>query len=414
MSSPRHILILTADAGFGHRSAALAVATALEEVYGDQCHIDVVNPLEDKRAPFFLRDGQSDYDKMVRESPELYRFGYDASDSVVPGAILESTATVLLYEVMSDLLKTYRPDGILTTYPFYQAPLVSNFSINKYYVPILTAVTDLVSVHRIWFNKNVDACLVPTTYVRDLGLAFGLPKEKIFITGIPVHPDIVREKRDKETIRASLGWRTDLPTFLAVGSRRVERLLETLHALNHFGAPIQLIVVAGKDELLFQQAQQIDWHMPVQIYEYVSNMPSMMHASDGLICKAGGLIVTEALACGLPMMLIDIIPGQETGNAEYVVEGGAADLAESPIKAMEVMAHWMMNDRKLLKERAQNSMRLGKPLAAYKAADLLWKAAERGPLSKKGRRIAGRPRLVELLTSNHVRWQDSALHNRKK
>ena len=52
MGSPRQILICTADAGFGHRSAALAVYAALEEVYGDRCHIDVVNPLEDKRAPF--------------------------------------------------------------------------------------------------------------------------------------------------------------------------------------------------------------------------------------------------------------------------------------------------------------------------------------------------------------------------
>ena len=114
---------------------------------------------------------------------------------------------------------TYRPDAILTTYPFYQAPLVSNFSINKYYVPFLTAVTDLVSVHRIWFNKNVDACLVPTPFVRDLGLAFGIPKDKIYITGIPVHPDVVNEKRDKATIRASLGWQPDLPTFwqLAAG-----------------------------------------------------------------------------------------------------------------------------------------------------------------------------------------------------
>ena len=64
MGSPRQYINtdpLTPD--FGHRSAALAVATALEEVYGDRCHIDVVNPLEDKRAPFFLRDGQSDYDE---------------------------------------------------------------------------------------------------------------------------------------------------------------------------------------------------------------------------------------------------------------------------------------------------------------------------------------------------------------
>jgi 1,2-diacylglycerol 3-beta-galactosyltransferase len=44
-------------------------------------------------------------------------------------------------------------------------------------------------------------------------------------------------------------------------------------------------------------------------------MPTMMRAADAIICKAGGLTVTESLACGLPLLLTDVIPGQETGNA---------------------------------------------------------------------------------------------------
>ena len=41
----KQILILTADAGFGHRSAANAVAAALRETYGDVCAVEIVNPL---------------------------------------------------------------------------------------------------------------------------------------------------------------------------------------------------------------------------------------------------------------------------------------------------------------------------------------------------------------------------------
>jgi UDP-N-acetylglucosamine:LPS N-acetylglucosamine transferase len=35
-----------------------------------------------------------------------------------------------------------------------------------------------------------------------------------------------------------------------------------------------------------------------------------MHASRLIIRKGGGLIVTESLANGLPMLLIDVIPGK--------------------------------------------------------------------------------------------------------
>ena len=275
-------------------------------------------------------------------------------------------------------------------------------SVRRTYIPLITVVTDLVSVHRIWFNKNVDTCLVPTQFARDLALAYGLPESKVQITGIPVHPDIVRNKSAKAELRRQLGWQADMLTILAVGSRRVERLTETLRVLNHFGQPMQFAVVAGKDEELYRQAQAIDWHVPHYIYEYITNMPDLLHASDAIICKAGGLILTESLASGLPIMLVDILPGQEIGNAEYVVNGGAADLAETPVDALEVLYHWMMDGARLLKERASNSARLGKPSAAYRTAELAWKATELGPLNRRGKRIAGRPGLVELLSRNKV------------
>jgi len=69
-----------------------------------------------------------------------------------------------------------------------------------------------------------------------------------------------------------------------------------------------------------------------------------MHAVDFVVCKAGGLIVTEALACGLPLMLIDVIEGQETGNAEFVVDNGAGDIARMPLDMLETLYHWLSND----------------------------------------------------------------------
>ena len=76
----KRILLLIADAGFGHRRAAEAVAQALIETHGDECVVDIVNPLDDDSAPALLRDSQSDYDQMVRKWPGLYRLGYKASD----------------------------------------------------------------------------------------------------------------------------------------------------------------------------------------------------------------------------------------------------------------------------------------------------------------------------------------------
>lgn len=402
----KRLLIMTADAGFGHRSAANAIAGAVKELYGDQCQVSVVNPLDERRAPVFLRESQADYDKLVRRLPELYRLGYDASDAVVPAVIVEQALIVLLFEVMRDLLNTYRPDAILTTYPLYQAPLRAVLTITHANIPLLVSITDLATVHRLWFSSSCDLILVPTAEVRDLALNYGLAPEQVQVTGIPVNIEVTKEMRSPREIRQDLGWEIGLPTILAIGSRRVDRLLDALSVLNHFGRRLQLVVVAGKDENLYRDLQSIEWHMPVQLYEYVANIPAFMKASDFVICKAGGLVVTEALACGRPLLLIDAIPGQETGNADYVVHNGAGALARSTMEVLETTAHWMMNNAELLRRTAENARRLGKPNAAYEVANTLWLAAHRSPSGSHSPRATGRLRLVDLLTRNQINVED--------
>lgn len=406
MSEPKkRILVLTADAGFGHRSAARAVVAALEEVYGDRCQVDVVNPLDDKRAPIVLREGQYDYDRLVRSVPELYRIGYDASDTTVTSAIIESTLTLLLFEVMLDLVRSYRPDAIVTTYPLYQASLEAVFTLRGQEIPLITVVTDLAAVHRLWFMRTVEACCVPTPVVAAQAFNYGLTVEQVAVTGIPVNPAAFRDPRSPAELRQELGWRDDLMTVLAVGSRRVDRLLDTLNVLNHFGMPLQLVVVAGKDRDLYEELQKTEWHVPAHLYEYVPNVPLYMRAADCVVCKAGGLVVTESLAAGRPMMLIDVIAGQETGNADYVVGGEAGDLARSDIEVLETISHWMKDDRALFRERARNAASLGKPMAAYTVADMAYQAACRGP--QIHRQLFSRGTLIDLLNRNQIKWGDT-------
>jgi len=81
------------------------------------------------------------------------------------------------------------------------------------------------------------------------------------------------------------------------------------------------------------------------------------------------------LACGLPLILVDVTPGQETGNANHVVSGHAGVLARDPIEVLETMRHWLEKDRRLYRRQALNARRLGHPRAACDVADLAWVAA---------------------------------------
>ncbi len=372
----KRILILTADYGYGHHSAANAVSEALKEIHGPECLVEIVNPLDDKRAPVFLRKDQANYDRIIREMPELYRLGYQVSDQTVPTNLLESAATLLLFNVLRETIRKHQPDAIVCTYPLYPAILSVIFNIEKHAIPMLIVVTDLATVHRMWFNPSVDLCLVPTQTVYDLAIDAGLPPEKIKITGIPVHPALAKGTQDQASLRVDLGWRSDLFTVLAVGSKRVENLYDSLRVLNHSGLPLQLALVAGGDNKLFKRLEETEWHVEAHLYNFVTDMATLMRASDCVLGKAGGLTVTESLACGLPLILVNVIPGQETGNADYVISGKAGDLARDPIEVLEVMSHWMEKGKGLYNQRVQNARRLGYPQAASDVAELAWAMAK--------------------------------------
>lgn len=368
----KRILILTADYGYGHRSAANAITQALQELYGKDCQVDIVNPMNHPRAPAALRDGAEHYDRFVREAPDLYKITFEVGDTPMVSGIVKNSLTLMLVSAMREIIREKQPDIIVCTYSSFQNSLSTIFDLEKIYIPVITVVTDLATVNRLWFHPVADVCVVPTQAVYDLAMRAGLPAENVKIIGIPVRPELMKGNQNRAAIRRSLGWREDLFTVLAIGSKRVEHLYDALSVLNHSGFPLQLVIASGGDEEFYQRCQETEWHVETHVYNFVDEMGTFMSAADCVLGKAGGLTVSEALASGLPLILVDVIPGQEIGNAEHVVSGNAGVLANDPTEVLEAMAHWLEKDREHYQQQAQNARRLGRSRAAFDIAEQIW------------------------------------------
>jgi 1,2-diacylglycerol 3-beta-galactosyltransferase len=393
---PKRVLILSADAGFGHKAAANAIAAAFGEGDAARADVTIVNPLNHTNAPGLLVSAQDDYDRMIQESPELYRVGYKASDGVIPAILAEQALTLMLFSVLRDILDTYQPDVVITTYPLYQAALASLKALSRRGAPFLTVVTDLASVHRIWFNESAEMCLVPTQMVAQKALDSGLQRDRIEVTGLPVSPRL-GQPVDKAALRAKLGWSQDRVIALFTGSKRVKKLEPVAQILNHSGLPLELVIVAGGDEELRKRFEAVEWHQPAHVYGYVDRMWEFLLAADFIVCKAGGLIVSEALAAGLPLLIAEALPGQETGNVEFVVSGQAGTLVHDPSEALVQVYHWLDQDRAGLKATAERATRLGRPDAATRVAEWALQVAVHGPRPVSRGLAAQVPRLRELL-----------------
>jgi UDP-N-acetylglucosamine:LPS N-acetylglucosamine transferase len=197
----------------------------------------------------------------------------------------------------------------------------------------------------------------------------------VHITGVPVDPRLGREPPEPESLRAELGWRPGLATVLAVGSRRVLRFAETLQAVDRLALPLQWAIVAGGDDDLFAQLQQTAWRAPAHLYNWVDDLPRLMRAADCLLSKAGGLIMAEALACGLPILLVDHLHDQERGNVAWLAGSGAGEAALGPARAAEALGRWLAQGGRELAQHARAARAVGRPRAAYDVAEHAWQAA---------------------------------------
>lgn len=375
MTVTARVLILTSNAGFGHISAARAINAALQERYGDEVSVQVANPLENGNVPGILRGTTFDYDEVVRERPYLHQITYWLTNQALPSSIYSLIMAQTCSKIIGKMVEDFQPDVIVTTYLGYQSTLKAIGTQLARKIPVFTVVTDLAEVHRLWFHPVSNFYLVPTAQVQKEAQAYRVPPEKIRITGIPVNLRLGRCEESPGRVRERLGWAPDRLTALVVGSKRVRNLASYLEALNQPDLPLQLAVTAGGDSLLLDRLQQTKWKIPVHLYDFVEDISDHMLAADLVISKAGGLIISEALAGGKPLLLVDALPGQETGNVRYVLEEGVGKYAQSPPEALEIITGWAGKDASDLDGRTGKARLVGRPQAAEDAARLIWEAA---------------------------------------
>ena len=106
--------------------------------------------------------------------------------------------------------------------------------------------------------------------------------------------------------------------------------------------------------------------MKVIVFGYVTNMDECMNASDLIISKSGGLTVSEALAKGLPMIIVKPIPGQETRNAEVIEKYNIGIRLINLDDITGQISSFLADDQKKLKQMKENTTRIAKPDAAEK------------------------------------------------
>jgi 1,2-diacylglycerol 3-beta-galactosyltransferase len=361
------ILVLFSDTGGGHRSAAEAVIEALEEKYAGTFVLDMVDVFK-AYAPYPLNRMPELYPTMVKV-PNLWRLGYRVVDGRRRSRWMMDTLWPWIRPAAKQLVREHPADLVFCVHPLFNAPVLR--ALGKRRPPFITAVTDLITAPNYWFHRRVDVCVVPTEEVRRSALRNGLHREQVVLLGLPISNKFLRTE-EKASLRQKLGWPPNRPVVLIVGGGEgMGPLFDTARAIMYTSPECALVVITGRNEKLRHQMENVEWTVPIRIYGFVSNMPEFMNAADILVTKAGPGTISEALACGLPMVLYSRIPGQEDGNVRYVVEEGAGRWAPGSERTSNAVRRWIVNP-KIRESAAASCKRIARPQAADDIADLIW------------------------------------------
>jgi 1,2-diacylglycerol 3-beta-galactosyltransferase len=331
----KRVLLLISDTGGGHRSAAAAIGAALDLVDQgpDGSPLKLEHRIEDVAAhcTFPLSQLGPAYSAALRFAPPIYGALYHATNGRRRFRSVIRFCEPLYRERLKRLFLDYQPDVIVSVHPLLNhAALRARADADLMHVPVITVVTDLGKVHEGWLVPEVDAVVVPAREVYQRALERGIPKERIFQLGHPVHPKFEDVSETKAELRKQLGLPLEKTiALLMAGGEGGGKLLPTTLALAKSRLPLHLVVVTGRNAALRQKLAEIAPALPtpMTILGYCNNVPQLMRAADLLVTKAGPGTIAEASIAEVPVVVYDFIPGQERGNLDYVRINGIGVVA---------------------------------------------------------------------------------------
>ena len=373
------------DTGGGHRAAAEAIRDAMYIRYGeDQVDVNLVDGF--KHSAFPLNYMPELYPFFVNRGKSTWGASYNLSNTERRASALSTGMYLTSGHLLRKMVRDNPADVVVCVHSVITRPSMAAYMALKERPPFVTVVTDLVSTHMFWYERKSERCLVPTQAAFDRGLESGMQPDQMRVTGLPVHPRFTHNDHNKAEIRAEMGLKPNLPAIMLVaGGEGMGPLYETARAINDKNLPCQLVIIAGKNEALKARLETAEWNQPTHIFGFVTDMPRKMVASDILVTKAGPATICEASIAGLPMILSDAIPGQETGNVEYVVENNAGVFAPSPHAVAASVESWLAEGEAGLRRRSANARHIAYPNAVWEIADEVWEQAHMPKIPTKRR-----------------------------
>ncbi len=314
------VLILTVSAGQGHNQTAKAISEYLDTQNVYSTVLDVY-----KYTNQFLSDSvEKGYLTSTHYAPhmygKIYRHAEKNEHRNTPTSISRLTHSIVGQKLLK-YIESYKPNVIISTHVYpaihltYLAPHIPN-------VLTIGIVTDF-TVHPYWENTDLDYYVTATELLSYQCARKGIPASKILPYGIPIRAKFSKSV-PKEKAREALGIADKTTILVMMGSMGYGNMAKDVQKIDNIDMDFQILCVCGNNTRAKRNIDQKEHRHAIYTYGFINNVDVMMDAADFMITKPGGLTLSESLAKGVPVILMNPIPGHEDRNREFLVNNGLA------------------------------------------------------------------------------------------
>lgn len=315
------VLLISITAGYGHHATAKAIG---DELTARGAKVTTADLLQYVSKTLYDAVDKG-YLLSTKYARKPYRLAYNALDSRKAGS---GNSTVSLTELIArrfaNYFRGYTPDVIICTHPFPAMVINELKQDGKVRAPAIGIITDY-TIHPFWESVDrIEHITLASELLTYIAEKKGIEKSRLLPVGIPVHPKF-NEKLDKREARRLLGLDQDKETILVMGgSMGYGNMVRLVADIDRLDMGLQIVCVCGKNDKLRSRLELLVTKNPLSVQGFINNVEQFMDAADCIVTKPGGLTTTEAMAKGLPMILVNPIPGHEERNVDFMLNNGIA------------------------------------------------------------------------------------------
>jgi processive 1,2-diacylglycerol beta-glucosyltransferase len=358
----KRVLIISTSAGTGHVRAGEALTKVFEEhpMVGEVVHSDALDFTNKVFRDFYSKL----YARLVQTAPEFLGWWYKQSDEPWKTDGMRLMLDRLNTGPLVKFIRHFNPHITVCTH-FMPAGIISHLIAKSLLDAHLSIVVTDLDFHAMWLSRVFHRYFVAIEETKVHLEELGLPKERITVSGIPIDPGFATPI-DRVATRFEYGLHPTRPTMLlsagALGAGPAEFVVERLKNLR---SKAQTIVVCGRSPETRDRVLQLVGpnNVNFKVFGYTTRMPDLMKISDLFIGKPGGLTTAEALACGLPMVILSPIPGQEERNSDHLLEEGVA-VKCNEMTTIPYKIDTLLDDPIRVEEMRRKAFALSRPDAA--------------------------------------------------